>query len=93
MMTTEIAKQQTMPGMPLGRPRPKMGQNSRIPGSDASQTRSHTALVPQKGLPVGASWKVGADACNVILFRKVKTTTARLTGGRLSGTTPLSAMP
>jgi len=76
-MTTEIAKQQTMPGMALGRPRPKMVQNSRIPGSDASQTRSHTALVPQEGLPVGDSWKVGADAYNVILFRKIKSRTGK----------------
>lgn len=71
-MTTEIARQTTIPGMALDRRRPRVGQKSSHTATNAPQTRSYTPLVPQKGLPVGDSWKVGADACNVILFRKVK---------------------
>ena len=76
-MTTEIARQTTIPGMAPDRRRRRVGQKSGHTTTNAPQTRSYTPLVPQKGLPVGASWKVGADACNVILFRKVKTTTGK----------------
>ena len=76
-MTTEIARQTTIPGMALDRPKSKARQNSSDAAIDACQTRSHTPLVPQKGLTVGDTWKVGSDAYNVILFRKVKSRTCK----------------
>ena len=66
-MTDNAGRQALLPGV----------TQDRAKSVNATQTRNHRPLVPQKGIPIGENWRVGADAYNVTLFKRVKSRTGK----------------